>query len=47
MHRHSRSDLDQEARLTDKDAGVITEVMEQAGISRRIAKFVPFAVIKG
>ncbi len=43
----TRSSLAEEMPSAYKDAGVVTEVMERAGISKRIAKFVPFAVIKG
>ncbi|MCC6740874.1 MAG: RtcB family protein [Planctomycetia bacterium] len=43
----TRSSLAEEMPSAYKDAGIVTEVMERAGISKRIAKFVPFAVIKG
>ncbi|MCE9582038.1 MAG: RtcB family protein [Planctomycetes bacterium] len=43
----TRASLAEEMPSAYKDADVVTEVMERAGISKRIAKFVPFAVIKG
>jgi len=43
----TRSSLAEEMPSAYKDANVVTEVMETAGISKRICKFVPFAVVKG
>lgn len=43
----TRSSMAEEMPSAYKDADVVTEVMERAGISKRIARFQPFAVIKG
>ena len=43
----TRSSFAEEMPSAYKDAGVVTEVMEWAGISRRIARFQPFGVVKG
>ncbi|MCE9582041.1 MAG: RtcB family protein [Planctomycetes bacterium] len=47
VREKTRASLAEERPSAYKDAGVVIEVMERAGISKRIAKFVPFAVIKG
>jgi tRNA-splicing ligase RtcB len=43
----TRASMAEEMPDAYKDAGEVVHVMERAGISRRIAKFAPFVVIKG
>jgi tRNA-splicing ligase RtcB len=44
---HSRATLAEEMPAAYKDVADVVEVMEAAGVSHRVARLKPFAVIKG
>ncbi|MGA7873310.1 MAG: RtcB family protein [Candidatus Binatus sp.] len=47
VRAHSRSGIAEEMPYAYKDVAEVVEVMEAAGVTRRVARLKPFAVIKG
>jgi tRNA-splicing ligase RtcB len=47
IRAHSRSGIAEEMPAAYKDVAEVVEVMEAAGITKRVAKLRPLAVIKG
>ena len=47
VRAHSRAGIAEEMPHAYKDVADVVEVMEKAGITRRVARLKPFAVIRG